>query len=53
MEKEQRKCVVEYRPAEPGVYLSEMVKYHLSSRVPYGRITRDKDIRNALAKLFT
>ena len=45
MEKEQRKCVVEYRPAEPGVYLSEMAKYHLSSRVPYGRITRDKDIR--------
>ena len=32
---------------------SEMAKYHLSSRVPYGRITRDKDIRNALAKLFT
>ena len=52
MEKEQRKCVVEYRPAELGVYLSEMAKYHLSSRVPYGRITRDKDIRNALAKLF-
>ena len=53
MEKEQRKCVVEYRPAAPGVYLSEMAKYHLSSRGPYGRITRDKDIRNALAKLFT
>ena len=52
MEKEQRKCVVEYRPAEPGVYLSDMAKDHLSSRVPYGRITRDKEIRNALAKLF-
>ena len=52
MENEQRKCVVEYRPAAPGMYLSEMAKYHLSSMVPYGRITRDKDIRNALAKLF-
>ena len=53
MENEQRKCVVEYRPAALGMYLSEMAKYHLSSMVPYGRITRDKDIRNALAKLFT
>lgn len=26
-----------------------MAKYHLSSMVPYGRLTRDKDI---LAKLF-
>ena len=43
---------VEYRPAAPGVYLSEMAKYHLSSMVPKGRLTRDKDIRNVLAKLF-
>lgn len=50
--KEQEKCVVEYRPAAPGVRLSEMAKYHLSSLVPKGRLTRDKDIRNALAKLF-
>lgn len=52
MENEQRKCVVEYRPAAPGMYLSEMAKYHLSSIVPCGRLTRDKDIRTALAKLF-
>ena len=52
MENEQRKCVVEYRPAAPGMYLSEMAKYHLSSMVPCGRLTRDKDIRTALAKLF-
>lgn len=52
MENEQRKCVVEYRPAAPEMYLSEMAKYHLSSMVPCGRLTRDKDIRNALAKLF-
>lgn len=50
--KEQKKCVVEYRPAAPGLYLSEMAKYHLSSMVPRGRLTRDKDIRNVLAKLF-
>lgn len=50
--KEQEKCVVEYRPAAPGVHLSEMAKYRLSSLVPKGRLTRDKDIRNALAKLF-
>lgn len=50
--KEQKKCVVEYRPAAPGVCLSEMAKYYLSSMVPCGRLTRDKDIRNALAKLF-
>lgn len=52
MENEQRKCVVEYRPTAPGMYLSETAKYHLSSMVPCGRLTRDKDIRNALAKLF-
>ena len=52
MENEQRKCVVEYRPAALGMYLSEMAKYHLSSMVPCGWLTRDKDIRTALAKLF-
>lgn len=50
--KKQKKCVVEYRPAAPGVHLSEMAKYHLSSLVPKGWLTRDKDIRNALEKLF-
>lgn len=52
MEKNQCTGKVEYIPAAPGITLSEMAKYHLSALVPRGRLTRDKDIRRVLAKLF-
>ena len=39
-------------PAAPGVVLSEMAKYRLTSIVPVGRLTTDTAIRNYLSKLF-
>jgi hypothetical protein len=43
-------CKVTYIPANPGIELSETVLFYMLSLVPEGKLTRDEDIENYLAK---
>ena len=52
MEENGKKHRIEYIPAAPGVVLSEMAKYRLTSLVPLGRLTTDTAIRYYLSKIF-
>ena len=43
---------VTYIPAKPGIELSETVLFYMLSLVPKGKLIRDEDIENYLAKKF-